>query len=231
MFTGIVQGVGRVDCVAEVVKAAEAAEVAKAAAAAEATEKSGTTALRITIGELATDLQLGASVAVNGTCLTAVEIDGDTVRFDLIQETREQTNLGELRRGSAVNIERSYRVGDEVGGHILSGHTSTTVEVVHRLAAAGRCVLTIAVPEQWMRYLMPKGFVALNGASLTIQNCDRAKRIFTVSLIPETLARTTFDAVRMGDRLNLEVDGQTQAIVDTVRAVLPALLTEQRQGG
>lgn len=203
MYTGIVQDVGRV------------ARIERTA---------GATSLRVDLAACAEGLQAGASVAVNGTCLTAVAIHGALVDFDLIQETTEQTNLGTLRTGSLVNIERSFRVGDEVGGHILSGHVAATVVVDDVSADDGHWLITIVVPEPWMRYLMPKGFVALNGASLTIQELDRQRSTLSVSLIPETLARTNFDQVAPGDRLNLEVDAQTQAVVDTVRSMLPDLI-------
>lgn len=163
-------------------------------------------------------------MAVNGVCLTATEVRGGEAAFDLISETRQTTNLGGLRVGDAVNVERSLRVGDEVGGHMLSGHIGATCEVARVEVAAGRRYLTLAAPARWMPYLMPKGFVALNGASLTIAELDRARSTFSVSLIPETLARTTFDRVAVGHALNLEVDAQTQAVVDTVRAVLPEVL-------
>ena len=146
------------------------------------------------------------------------------MRFDLVRETLASTNLGELRRGSMVNVERSARIGDEVGGHLLSGHVAAHVPVVEVLAEPGYRRLTVAVPAAWMRYLGLKGFVALNGASLTIADLDREASTVAVSLVPETLARTTFDAARVGDRLNLEVDPQSQAVVDTVRAMLPELL-------
>lgn len=205
MFTGIVQGVGRV---------------------VDVRESGGTTALRVDVGDLTEGLQTGASVAVNGVCLTAVAQDAGVVCFDIVQETRAETNLGRLRRDDAVNIERSFRVGDEVGGHLLSGHVSTTVSVAQVQAEAGHRLLTLAVPEQWLSYLMPRGFVALNGASLTIQSLDREKRTIAVSLIPETLARTTFADSAVGHSLNLEVDGQTLAVVETVRALLPTLMKE-----
>ena len=136
------------------------------------------------------------------------------------------TNLGELDAGSRVNVERSLRFGDEVGGHILSGHVAATVPVVEDRSDPGYRRLTVQVPDFWMRYLGLKGFVALNGASLTIAELDRESSTISVSLIPETLARTTFGDVRTGDRLNLEVDAQTQAVVDTVRSMLPELLGE-----
>jgi len=190
------------------------------------TRGAGTTALTVDLGEYAQGLQPGASVAVNGTCLTAAEIADGEVRFDIIQETWQQTNLSDLGVGARVNVERSFRLGDEVGGHVLSGHVAAATTVTAVVAEQGHRVITVAVPGRWMPYLMAKGFVALNGASLTIQELDRTASTITVSLIPETLARTTFGDVEPGDRLNLEVDAQTQAVVDTVRAMLPELLRE-----
>lgn len=175
-------------------------------------------------------MERGASVAVNGCCVTVVRSEGQTARFDLVRETIGTTNLGDLRRGSRVNVERSVRVGDEVGGHLLSGHVSATVPVIEDRTEPGYRRLTVQIPEFWMRYLSLKGFVALNGASLTIAELDRQASTISVSLIPETLARTTFGDVRTGDRLNLEVDPQTQAIVDTVRSMLPDLLGPTRAG-
>ena len=203
MFTGIVQGVRTVTEIHPV---------------------GGITQVAVDLGDLSADLALGGSVAFNGACVTAAARHGDQVRVDLIRETLELTNLGELRVGSQVNVERSLRYGDEVGGHVLSGHVATMVPVTEVEVAQGRRVVTVVVPRQWMRYLMLKGFVALNGASLTIARLDRERSTISVSLIPETLSLTTFAAVAVGDRLNLEVDAQTQAVVDTVRAMLPELV-------
>ncbi|MDE0036849.1 MAG: riboflavin synthase subunit alpha [Gammaproteobacteria bacterium] len=185
--------------------------------------RGGNAALSIDLADLAEGLQLGGSVAVNGCCVTAAAADGSTVRFDLIRETLATTNLGDLRPGSQVNVERSLRLGDEVGGHLLSGHVSATVPVVEDCAEPGYRRLTVRIPGFWMRYLSLKGFVALNGASLTVAQLDREASTVAVSLIPETLKRTTFGDIRVGDRLNLEVDPQTQAVVDTVRSMLPDL--------
>ena len=209
MFTGIVLGTCPVTSVAHGV---------------------GTAVLTVDLGGDAEGLELGASVAVNGTCLTTVEVADGQVRFDIIEETWQQTNLSDLRVGAHVNVERSFRVGDEVGGHVLSGHVAAATTVTAIVADEGHRLVTVSVPGRWMRYLMAKGFVALNGASLTIQDLDREASTITVSLIPETLARTTFNAVAPGDRLNLEVDAQTQAVVDTVRALLPELLAEVQRG-
>lgn len=205
MFTGIVQHVG-------IVNAVEAGPVRR---------------ITVGLGPLAADLAPGASVAVNGTCLTVVELAPDGgARFDVVAETLAATNLGGLAPGDRVNVERSLRIGDEVGGHLLSGHVAATAMATAVARAPGRRRLTARVPPAWLPYLMPKGFVALNGASLTIQALDRARCTLAVSLIPETLARTTFGATAVGDRLNLEVDAQTQAVVETVRRVLPGLLAE-----
>ena len=199
MFTGIVQGV------CSVVSSEPLA---------------GVTRITLQLDGLARGLDLGASVAVNGACVTAAEIDGSLVGFDLVKETIELSNLGELAAGTTVNVERSFRVGDEVGGHILSGHVAGVAVVTHIKSDDGHRLVTMAVPREWMAYLMLKGFVALDGASLTIAEVDRSAATIAVSLIPETLARTTFGRLEVGDRINLEVDSRTQVIVDTVREVL-----------
>ena len=182
--------------------------------------QAGVTRLAVDLGELANGLRAGASVAVNGVCVTVTEIDALLVGFDLIKETVELSNLGDLAKGNAVNVERSLRVGDEIGGHMLSGHIAGVAVVTGITADDGHRLVTMMVPTEWMAYLMLKGFVALNGASLTIADIDRAAATIAVSLIPETLARTTYSRVEVGDRINLEVDSQTQAIVDTVRTAL-----------
>ncbi len=199
MFTGIVQGV------CNVVSSETGA---------------GITRVAVDLGGLVAGLELGASIAVNGACVTTTEIDGSLVGFDLIKETVELSNLGELAPGTTVNVERSFRVGDEVGGHILSGHIAGVAVVSDIASDGGHRLVTVVVPREWMAYLLLKGFVALNGVSLTIADVDRSAAAIVVSLIPETLARTTFNRLEVGDRINLEVDSQTQAIVDTVRAAL-----------
>lgn len=176
--------------------------------------------LDIALGPLAQDLQLGASVAVNGTCLTVTSVSNSLVSFDVIPETLELTNLGKLKAGTPVNIERSYRVGDEVGGHIVSGHVTGQAIVTDVSGGDDETRLWFEVPEQAIDGLLMKGFVALDGASLTISNIDRGAGRIEVSLIPETLARTTLGRVQPGSRVNLEVDQQTAAIVTTVERVL-----------
>lgn len=164
--------------------------------------------------ERADNLQLGASIAINGTCLTVTSFNDNRVTFDLIMETLRVTNLGELSIGSVANFERAARFGDEIGGHLLSGHIHDQVTVCEIERPENNCVLWFEVSPQWMKYILPKGFVALNGCSLTIGEV-RGNR-FNVYLIPETLSLTTFGDVDIGDKINLEIDPQTQAVVDTV---------------
>ena len=173
---------------------------------------------------LQTGLQLGASVALNGTCLTVRRIDGGLVTFDAIGQTLRLTNLGALEAGSEVNIERAARMGDEIGGHLLSGHIMGQVAILERIETAHNLVLWFERPAALAPYLLDKGYVALNGCSLTIAEVEEDR--FAVHLIPETRDVTTFGVAQAGDRINLEVDPQTQAVVDTVKRLLadPAVL-------
>ena len=199
MFTGIVQGRCKVT---------------------DARRDGALTKLSVDLDRLAGDLRNGASVALNGVCATVVRARGTVATFDLVEETTSLTNLGNVASGEIVNVERSYKVGDEVGGHVLSGHIACTVPVTHIETDEGRASVSVSVPKPWCKYLTEKGFVALDGASLTIAELDRDAGRATVKLIPETLVRAGFEDRRVGDRLNLEVDFRTQAVVDTVRELL-----------
>ena len=165
-------------------------------------------------------LQRGASVAIDGACLTATEIEGDRVQFDAMQETIDKTLVGTYSVASHVNVERSFRAGDEVGGHIVSGHVTGMGEISAIETPTNNHVVTFRVPTEWMKYILPKGFVSLDGCSLTIVDTNRTKGTFTVWLIPETLTLTTFGMKHAGDRVNVELDPQTRAIVDTVENYL-----------
>lgn len=162
------------------------------------------------------DLNTGASIAVNGVCLTVTNIATDYVVFDVIEESIRRTNLGRLIEGSVVNIERSLRQNDELGGHIVSGHVDSTAKVTELTRSEENLTVWMSVPEQWLKYIFSKGFIALNGVSLTVGVVNREKGNFCVYLIPETLRRTTFGAVQPGDEINIEVERQTQVIVDTI---------------
>jgi riboflavin synthase len=171
-------------------------------------------------------LEVGASVAIAGVCLTVTSLTGEAVTFDAIEETQRRTTLGRLRAGERVNVERSARAGAEVGGHELSGHVDATAEIVAVDRPAGNHVFTFRVPRELIRYVFPKGFVALDGCSLTVVDVDRDAGTFSVHLIPETLRVTTFDARRAGDRVNLEIERRTQVIVDTVRELARDIVRE-----
>ena len=176
--------------------------------------------LTLELGELGEGLQLGASVAVNGTCLTVTAHESEQTHFDIIKETLVTTNLRHLKDLTPVNVERSFKVGDEVGGHVVSGHVSTTAELVRLRKEGNDRVLTFAIAPRWQNYIFHKGYVALDGASLTVSSVDREASTFSVSLIPETIDRTTLGSIQVGGLVNVEVDSQTQAIVDTVERVL-----------
>lgn len=174
----------------------------------------------VDLGPLAEGVELGASIAIDGVCQTAVEREGSVVRFDAIRETLERTTLGRLEPGSRVSVERSVRVGDEIGGHEVSGHVFGTGEIVELRRESHDVAVEVRIDADRMRYVMPKGFVALDGSSLTVGETDPAAGTFWVHLIPETLARTHFGTASVGDRINVELDARTVAIVDTVERVL-----------
>lgn len=208
MFTGIVQGLCEVVAV---------------------DHEPNLNRLHVDLGDLAEDAALGASIAINGTCLTVTGArgNGNVVSFDVISETLNLTNLGDQDPGGRVNIERSLKFGDEIGGHLVSGHITTAV-TVHRIAGAdNERELWFDCPSSCLKYLNHKGFVALDGASLTISAVDRDAQRFAVSLIPETIARTTLGTVQVGDRVNVEIDAQTQTIVETVERVMAERLADE----
>jgi riboflavin synthase len=171
--------------------------------------------------ELAHNLELGASVAFDGVCLTVVSIAGRRISFDAIAETLTHTTLAELEPGRLLSVERSVRVGDELGGHDVFGHVIGTGTVVAVSHIGAQLDLTVSVPAAWMKYILHKGFVALDGSSLTVGAVYDDGR-FEVHLIPETQRLTNFANKRVGDRLNVELDPRTVAIVDTVERVLQA---------
>lgn len=171
-------------------------------------------------GALCEGLAIGASVAHNGCCLTVTAIEGERVSFDLMRETLRLTNLGGLAVGDRVNIERAARFGDEIGGHVMSGHIICMAELVEIDEAPNNRRLWFELPAAYARFLFEKGYIGIDGISLTIG--EVRERRFCVNLIPETLARTTLGERVPGDRVNIEVDPQTQAIVETVERIMAA---------
>jgi riboflavin synthase len=183
--------------------------------------------------KLRQDLEIGASVAIDGVCLTVTAITDDLVRFDAIDQTLKVTTLGRLLEGSRVNIERSFKQGVEVGGHIVSGHIDDTAEIVDIIDTENNRTFTYKVSSALAKYILDKGFIAVNGCSLTVARVDKAANTFDVCYIPETLRVTTHGEKIVGDLVNIEVDRQTQAIVDTVERVLrenPQMIKDILQG-
>jgi riboflavin synthase len=214
MFTGIVQAVAHVAAVAD---------------------RPGLRTLTLAFPPgFCNELAIGASVSVDGVCLTVTErVGADAARFDVMQQTLSLTTLGTLGAGSRINVERAARENAEIGGHPLSGHVDCLARVESIRRPENNHVLRIAVPPRWMRYVFPKGYIAVNGASLTVAEADRRAGWFEVWLIPETLRLTTFAEKGEGAALNLEIERATQVMVDTVREavderlgpLLPALRT------
>lgn len=162
----------------------------------------------------------GASVSVAGVCLSVTAIKDQSISFDVMGETLKKTTLCDLVVGERLNVERSYKVGDEIGGHVLSGHVTGVATIIDVDTPENNHLLTIEVDPELMDYFMPKGFVAVDGVSLTVIDVDKEQNTFSVGLIPETLARTTFGSKKEGSHVNIEIDSRTQAIVDTMKTYL-----------
>ncbi|GGA70404.1 riboflavin synthase subunit alpha [Neiella marina] len=176
--------------------------------------------------DMLSGLACGASIAVNGVCLTVVSFDHNVVRFDVIDETLRLTNLAALNSGDAVNLERAAKFGDEIGGHLLSGHIHCQAELIGREESAGNLALQLKVATKHQKYILSKGYIAVDGISLTIgEQVDQGQ--FSLHLIPETRTITTIGDKPVGSLFNIEIDSQTQAVVDTVERILAA----QRNSG
>ena len=179
MFTGIVEEVGSVKAVEE-------------------------GSLVIGASVVLGDVKVGDSIAVNGACLTVTTYDESGFSVDVVPETLRRTNLGELTSGSPVNLERSMPAYGRFGGHMVQGHIDGTA-AIRSIESEGDALMVIFdAPPSIMRYLVEKGFVAVDGASLTIVNCDNFS--FSVTIIPHTQENTVFKSKRVGDSVNLEVD-------------------------
>lgn len=176
--------------------------------------------------ELTQGLEIGASVAIDGVCQTVTRQEGHEVFFDAIRETLDKTTLGQLEVGSEVSVERSFRAGDEIGGHEVAGHVMGTGTVADVSSSDERHDLRIEVPEEWMKYIQPKGFIAIDGSSLTVGEVDPGGS-FWLHLIPETLRLTNLGTKGPGDRVNVELEARTVTIVDTVERILEQRFSER----
>lgn len=169
-------------------------------------------------------LNIGASIAINGVCLTVTRFEvtnNDVVGqvfFDVIDETLRLTNLGDTQQSDQVNVERSLTFGTEIGGHIISGHIHTTARIAQIEQSIDNCCMRLVVDSQWLKFILYKGFVGIDGASLTVG--EVVDDGFNIHLIPETLQVTNLGQRKVGDKVNIEVDQQTYSIVKTVERVL-----------
>lgn len=164
--------------------------------------------LRVACREVLGDAAVGASIAVDGCCVTVADVDGDGFRADLMAETLATTALGALEPGDRVNLERPLAADGRLGGHIVQGHVDGVGEVVAIDEQPGTTVMTVTAPPAVASYLVARGSVAVQGVSLTVVDVDRRARppTFRVALIPHTLAGTTLGSCEVGDRVNLEAD-------------------------
>jgi riboflavin synthase len=200
MFTGIVQGQGQIKSIAEGNK-----------------QRSFVISLPQSISH---HVAIGASIAINGTCLTVTSQHANAFSFDVIGQTLKLTNLGLLQQGDWVNVERSLKYGDEIGGHIISGHVSASVAISHIEHLDDNTSIWFDLPWAHKKHVLPQGFIGLNGCSLTVSTVNESA--FCVCLIPETLRTTGFGKATVGAYVNMEIDHQTQTIVATVERVLAA---------
>ena len=179
MFTGIIEEIGRV--------------------AGRAPNK-----LAVRARKVLEDLKVGDSISVNGACLTVISLGRDSFEVELMPETLRRTNLGLLRAGDPVNLERALQVGGRLGGHFVQGHVDGTGRIVEIRREEGAVLMRISAPPEIMRYVVEKGFIAIDGASITV--VERRDDSFLVSLVTFTLENSTLGSKRVGDLVNLEVD-------------------------
>ena len=179
MFTGIVEEVGIVAAISD-------------------------NAMTVRASKVLEDVKLGDSIAVNGTCLTAVSFTKSEFSVDLSPETMRRTSLGQLSEGSPVNLERALLASDRMGGHIVQGHVDGTGRIMSTKTDGDSIIFRVRVPKRLNRYIVEKGFVAVDGISLTV--VKRGASSFTLAVIPYTLNNTNLASLSVGDRVNLEAD-------------------------
>lgn len=183
MFTGLIEEVGKVAAMGRI---------------------GGGARLQVATGLPLDEIRLGDSVAVNGVCLTVVQMSAGTLSFDVSPESMERTSFKGLRPGSFVNLERALRVGDRLGGHLVSGHVDCMALVRERREVSGNYLFSFQLPARHARYLIEKGSVAIDGISLTVNTVSDEG--FSVNIIPHTAACTTLRYRSAGDEVNIETD-------------------------
>lgn len=198
MFSGIVQTVGKIESIKD---------------------KNHIKTIRIeTHGDYLKDIAIGQSVSVDGVCLSLVKKNNEYCEFEAVEETINRTTLGSYKQGTKVNLEKSLKFGDTVGGHFVSGHIHTIGRIVEvELVGESKNIL-VEIEEKWIKYLTEKGYISVNGASITIGKVS--KNTFYIHLIPETLKTTNLDELIYDNYVNLEFDQATIAIVDTTERLI-----------
>ena len=198
MFSGIVQTVGKIESIKD---------------------KNNIKTIRIeTHGDYLKDIAIGQSVSVDGVCLSLVKKNNEYCEFEAVEETINRTTLGSYKQGTKVNLEKSLKFGDTVGGHFVSGHIHTKGRIVEvELIGESKNIL-VEIEEKWIKYLTEKGYISVNGASITIGKVS--KNTFYIHLIPETLKTTNLDELIYDNYVNLEFDQATIAIVDTTERLI-----------
>ena len=164
-------------------------------------------------------IKVGASVSIDGVCLTVTSIKERSLTFDIIIETLNVTTLSSLRVSDLVNLERAARLGDEIGGHLISGHVSDVVKISKINKTENNHIIFFKASSELINYIFPKGYISLNGISLTIGEVDRKRNSFSVYLIPETLKITNMGEKNIGDIINLEIETQTKNMVDLINEI------------
>ena len=186
MFTGIVEGVGTVNKISKITKNRSAIE------------------MTIDLGKQVKGLKIGQSVALNGVCLTATKISKSKCIFEMIEETTKKTDLGNLKVGGVVNIERSLKAGDRLEGHFVLGHVDGVGKIKKIVKKPKEVQVYFEVPKNLAKYVVKKGSIAIDGISLTV--VDIKKTLASVSLIPHTIQITNFHTKKVGDKINIETD-------------------------
>ncbi|QOW45996.1 MULTISPECIES: riboflavin synthase subunit alpha [Acinetobacter] len=167
------------------------------------------------------DVFIGASVAIDGTCLTVTGMNEEKtlVSFDISDLTLSLTTLGHLKENSLVNVERSFKVGMENGGHNIYGHIEGMAQIKNIVENGKTLHLDIEIPNEKIKYFFLKGFIGLHGCSLTVNNVNKTQNQISVDLIPETIRLTNFSDLKVGDLLNFEIDQTTRTLVDTLESI------------
>ncbi|KAF9180532.1 Riboflavin synthase alpha chain [Haplosporangium sp. Z 767] len=220
MFTGIVEILGKVIDIAPL-----------------DFSESGGKGFSITVGnaaEILGDCHLGDSIAINGTCLTVTQFDESSFKVGIAPETLRKTNLGSLKVGDAVNLERAMNAQTRFGGHMVQGHVDTTVSILSRTDDGNAITFVFQVPEEYkelMDYIVPKGFICLDGTSLTVIDVDDVQRTFSIMMIAYTQTRVVMPSKAIGDQVNVEVDMMGKYASKGVEAMIKRFLNGEEGEG